>query len=44
MAEIKINENASRALDQDQMDDVLRVISLCVTWENLGGPSSIEWP
>ena len=31
MAEIKIDENTSRALDQDQMDDVLSVISSRMT-------------
>ena len=42
MAKIKTDENASRELDQDQTDDVSSVISSRATWQDLGGPSSIQ--
>ena len=44
MAEIKTDENASRALDQDQMDDISCVSSSRATWQNLGSSSVIQWP
>ena len=42
MVEIKTDEDASRALDQDQMDDVSHVSSSRVTRQNLGGPYTIQ--
>ena len=42
MAEINTDENASGALDEDQMDGVSRISSSHVMWQNLGGPSPIQ--
>ena len=44
MAEIKTNENASEALDQDQTDGISSIISSGVTWRNPSGPSPIHRP
>ena len=44
MTEIKTNENASGALDQDKMNGVSYVSSSHATWQNLGGPSLIQRP
>ena len=43
MAEIKTDENASRALDKDRTDDVSCVSSSRV-WHDLGGSSPIQQP
>ena len=41
---IKINKNASGALDQDQTDGISCVSSSHATWQNLDNPSAIQWP
>ena len=44
MTEIKTDENASGALDQDQTNVVSCVSSLRTTWHDLGGLSPIQRP
>ena len=42
MTEIKTDENAFGALDQDQTDSVSDIIYLCAMWQDLGGLSLIQ--
>ena len=44
MVEINTDKNASRALDQDQMEGVLGVISSRVMWRIVGSPYLIQQP
>ena len=44
MAEIKADENATGALDQDWIDGVSCVSASRATWRNLGSPSPIQRP